>query len=93
MELSFARSGVFAVNILRESQSEVARQFASSRPDKFDGVSVSHGARGAPLLGDALATIDCRVTEEVTSGTHSVFLAELQTAQAAEGMPLRIHER
>jgi 4-nitrophenol 2-monooxygenase / 4-nitrocatechol 4-monooxygenase, reductase component len=85
---AIAQSQVFAVNILQEHQSEVARHFSSSHPDKFDGVSVSYGALGVPLLGDALATIECRVTEEVTGGTHSVFLAKVETAQAADGMPL-----
>ena len=85
---AIAQSQVFAVNILRENQSAVARHFASSRPQKFGGMSVSYGALGIPLLDDALATIECRVTEEVTGGTHSVFLAEVKTAQAAEGMPL-----
>src|SRR5258708_29761874 len=85
---AIAQSQVFAVNMLRETQSEVARQFASSHPDKFSGMSVSYGALGVPLLADTLATIECRVTAEVTGGTHSVFLAEVKTAQAAEGMPL-----
>jgi flavin reductase (DIM6/NTAB) family NADH-FMN oxidoreductase RutF len=81
-------SGVFAVNILRENQSEVARKFATSRPDKFAGRSVSYGELGVPLLDDMLATIECRVVETVSGGTHTVFLAEVEAAQAREGMPL-----
>jgi flavin reductase (DIM6/NTAB) family NADH-FMN oxidoreductase RutF len=79
---------VFAVNILRESQSAVARQFATSHVDKFHGMRVSYGVLGAPLLNDTLAAIQCRVVEEVAGGTHSVFLAEVLSAQAAVGMPL-----
>jgi len=85
---AIAQSQVFAVNILRENQSEVAFQFARSHPDKFRGMSVSYGELGTPLLGDTLATIECRVIEEVTGGTHSVFLAEVHSAQATQGMPL-----
>ncbi len=85
---AIARSQVFAVNILREHQSEVARQFASSHQQKFGQMRVSYGALGVPLLEDMLATIECRVTAEVTGGTHSVFLAEVEAAQATEGMPL-----
>lgn len=85
---AIAQSQVFAVNILRENQSEVARQFARSNPQKFDEMRVSYGALGVPLLEDMLATIECRVTAEVTGGTHSVFLAEVEAAQATEGMPL-----
>jgi flavin reductase (DIM6/NTAB) family NADH-FMN oxidoreductase RutF len=82
------QSQAFAVNILQDNQSEVARQFASSRQDKFDNLSISYGELGAPLLDTALATIECRVIEEVAGGTHSVFLAEVKTARAIEGMPL-----
>src|SRR5690349_18609906 len=55
---AIAKSQVFAVNILRKNQSEVAKHFASSRPDKFGGVSVSYEALGVPLLGDVLATLE-----------------------------------
>jgi 4-nitrophenol 2-monooxygenase / 4-nitrocatechol 4-monooxygenase, reductase component len=85
---AIAQSQVFAVNILRENQSEVARQFARSDPQKFSAMRVWYGALGVPLLEDMLATIECRVTAEVTGGTHSVFLAEVHAAQATEGMPL-----
>jgi flavin reductase (DIM6/NTAB) family NADH-FMN oxidoreductase RutF len=81
-------SRVFSVNILREDQSEVARHFATSHPDKFVGVNVSYGELGVPLLDDMLATIECRVVEIVSGGTHSVFFAEVEAAQATEGMPL-----
>lgn len=85
---AIAQSQIFAVNILWEMQSEVARQFAGSNPQKFDEMRVQYRALGAPLLEDMLATLECRVTAEVTGGTHSVFLAEVEVAQATEGMPL-----
>ena len=85
---AISQSRVFAVNILHETQSEMARHFATSRPDKFAGLSVLYGALGVPLLGGTLATLECRVTTEVAGGTHSVFLAEVHQAQASEGMPL-----
>lgn len=81
-------SGVFAVNILRETQSEMARHFATSRSDKFDAMRVSYGALGVPLLDGMLATLECRVTAAVPGGTHTVFLAEVHSAQSNEGMPL-----
>jgi 4-nitrophenol 2-monooxygenase / 4-nitrocatechol 4-monooxygenase, reductase component len=85
---AISQSRIFAVNILRENQSELARQFASSRPDKFASLSITYGELGTPLLDGVLAMLECRVTEEVRGGTHSVFLAEVQAAQAIEGMPL-----
>jgi flavin reductase (DIM6/NTAB) family NADH-FMN oxidoreductase RutF/DNA-binding GntR family transcriptional regulator len=80
--------GRFAVNILSEGQADAAVRFATKRPDKFRGLPVTRGVGGTPLLEDALATLECRVTEEVTGGTHSVFLAEVDGATARTGAPL-----
>jgi 4-nitrophenol 2-monooxygenase / 4-nitrocatechol 4-monooxygenase, reductase component len=85
---AIATSGRFAVNILREDQPDAAVQFARKGGDKFKGLRVTRGISGTPLLDDALATCECRVVEDVTGGTHSVFLAEVDHASARPGAPL-----
>jgi 4-nitrophenol 2-monooxygenase / 4-nitrocatechol 4-monooxygenase, reductase component len=82
-----AQAGRFAVNILGEDQADAAMQFAG-KGDKFAGMSILYGAGGEPLLEDALANLECRVAEEVTGGTHSVFLAEVEHATGRQGAPL-----
>ena len=81
-------AGVFVVNILNEDQGELATQFATRSPDKFQGVAVAEGELGVPMLADALAHIECRVAERVDAATHTVFMAEVQTASARPGSPL-----
>jgi DNA-binding GntR family transcriptional regulator len=78
----------FAVNILSEDQPDAAVQFARKGDDKFVGIALDEGEAGVPLLRGALATLECRVVEEVTGGTHSVFLAEVDGASARAGAPL-----
>ena len=56
--------------------------------DKFSCVAVHAGLTGSPLLDGSLATIECRTVESVTGGTHTVFLAEVLTAEARELAPL-----
>ena len=56
--------------------------------DKFRGLAVGLGLGAVPLLTDALATLECRVVDQVTGGTHVVFLAEVDRATAREGAPL-----
>ena len=85
---AIAVSRSFAVNILAENQDELASRFARKGADKFRDVRVLVGPSGLPLLADALAHLECRVTEEATGGTHSVFLAEVETATGREGPPL-----
>jgi 4-nitrophenol 2-monooxygenase / 4-nitrocatechol 4-monooxygenase, reductase component len=79
----------FAVNILGADQGDIAFQFATkSGSDKFEGVDVARGRRDVPLIARALAHLECRVAELVVGGTHTVFLAEVEQADAGEGAPL-----
>ena len=77
----------FAVNILGEGQADAAMRFAG-KGDKFAGQRIVRGVAGQPLLGDALANLECRVAEEVTGGTHTVFLGEVEHATGGHGAPL-----
>jgi 4-nitrophenol 2-monooxygenase / 4-nitrocatechol 4-monooxygenase, reductase component len=81
-------SGSFAVNILAESQVDLAEQFGRPGDDKFSGVDKRYGCLGEPVLGEALAHLECRVEEEVRGGTHRVFLSRVVHADAREGAPL-----
>ena len=85
---AIASSRAFAVNILDEDQGEIAMQFARPQSDKFRGMNVSYGELDEPLLTDVLAHLECRVAEEVDAATHTVFIAEVQKADAREGTPL-----
>ena len=83
-----ARSGAYVVNILGEDQGELAHQFAVASKDKFRSVAVREGVAGMPLLADALAHIECEVTEQVIGGTHTIFLGRVVSATAGPGQPL-----
>lgn len=88
-EKAISASQRFAVNILGEDQADEAMQFATkAAADKFKGINIVDGEWGEPLLGDALAILECRVAEQVTGGTHTVFLAEVERATARAGTPL-----
>ncbi len=81
-------AGTYAVNVLGEHQGELARQFATASQDKFRGVSVRTGELDVPLLGDALAQIECEVVERVVGGTHTIFVGRVVSATAGDGQPL-----
>lgn len=82
------RSGRYTVNVLGQAHGDLAYQFASPRPDKFAGVQVERGTGDVPLLIEAIASLECEVTEQVTGGTHSVFLGHVIAATARDGAPL-----
>nr|WP_275899581.1 flavin reductase [Bacillus piscicola] len=85
---AISESKIFGVNILNEEQGEVAIQFSRPDTDKFRNIDIALGKLGIPLLNDALAHLECRVIEEVSGGTHSVFIADIQEASAGKGTPL-----
>jgi flavin reductase (DIM6/NTAB) family NADH-FMN oxidoreductase RutF len=83
-------SGVYAVNVLEEGKGEaLSRRFATwGVEDKFRGVAFHEAKTGAPVLEAALAWVDCRVTETLPVGDHTVFVGEVLEADAREGRPL-----
>jgi flavin reductase (DIM6/NTAB) family NADH-FMN oxidoreductase RutF/DNA-binding GntR family transcriptional regulator len=85
---AISAAGRFAVNILGEDHSDLAMRFASKRADKFGGVATVEGLDGVPLLADAIATLECTVSQTQTGGTHFVFFAEVRRAAGHAGPPL-----
>ncbi|HEX6749016.1 MAG TPA: flavin reductase family protein [Longimicrobium sp.] len=85
-------SGFFAVNVLAEGKGEtLARRFSDTDAgpaEKFTGIAWRSERTGAPVLDDALAWLDCEVTESVEAGDHTVFMGEVKAADAGEGTPL-----
>lgn len=84
----FGRSGVFAVNILAAEQEALSQRFAKSGVDKFMGITVERAASGAALFPGSLAHLDCRVTAAHDAGDHTIYIGEVDTAEAREGDPL-----
>jgi flavin reductase (DIM6/NTAB) family NADH-FMN oxidoreductase RutF len=78
----------FAVHILSEAQTALSRRFASSEADRFAGLSVTRGLDGVPLLDDALARLQCRVTATYPGGDHTIVVGEVLDAVSSEATPL-----
>ncbi|HUA32820.1 MAG TPA: flavin reductase family protein [Candidatus Binataceae bacterium] len=84
----FEESKVFTVNILASDQEAISRRFAVSGGEKFQGVAYRAGANSAPILEGALAYIECRVTNTIDGGDHTVYLGEVEQAETREVKPL-----
>jgi flavin reductase (DIM6/NTAB) family NADH-FMN oxidoreductase RutF len=91
------RSRYFGISILDSSQQELSDRFAGRVPDEMDrlvGVETFSFSSGTPLLKQALAHLDCHVVTTLGSGTHTIFIAEVLTAQSGEdGDPLLYFNR
>jgi len=82
-------SGYFSVNVLDSGQERLARRFSAwELGAKFEGIAFHTQTTGAPVLDDALAWVDCRVTAQHDGGDHTIFVGEVLAGDAREGTPL-----
>src|SRR5713101_429144 len=87
----FAEASHFAVNVLAANQHHLSRQFSTPLVDKFEGVEISPGAAGCPLLSGASAHFVCRKVRQMEGGDHVIFLGEVEEYKWQESEPLVFH--
>ena len=86
------RVGAFSVNLLASDQQEIAALFSGRTgvqgEDRFQGEWMTM-VTGAPVLPNALATLDCRVSEQHSFATHTIFIGSVLDGQVrGEAQPL-----
>jgi flavin reductase (DIM6/NTAB) family NADH-FMN oxidoreductase RutF len=83
---AFTAADVFAVNVLRAGQEDLARVFASKRVarEKFDAVTHTV-AHGVPVLDDALAWIACDLKSLTPAGDHTIGIGRVTHLSADDG--------
>jgi flavin reductase (DIM6/NTAB) family NADH-FMN oxidoreductase RutF len=79
-------AGTFGVSLLAAGQESIAEHFARGVPPigMWQGVATHDGELGAPLLDGALGWLECRVRDELATGTHTFFVGEV--VRAATGL-------
>ncbi len=86
------RSGRFAVNILAADQERVSRLFAQKQEPQtgsLRGERFHLAGSGTPVLSEAMAYLDCRVTRAYDGGDHTIFVGEvIDGATLREAPPL-----
>jgi flavin reductase len=77
-------NGVLCVNLLEASQQGLSNRFAgmdggATMEERFALGDWQAGAGGGPVLGGAVASLECRIADIIEKGTHSVLFAEVQS--------------
>jgi flavin reductase (DIM6/NTAB) family NADH-FMN oxidoreductase RutF len=70
----------FVLNLVGEGQTHFLKHFGKGfepGTPAFEGLAISHCARGVPILNDALGHLECEPAGHVDSGDHRVFLAKI----------------
>ena len=79
---AITESGCFCVNILAADQLDVAHRFAGNTGDagesKFAAGHWSRLITGAPALDGALINLDCTLSSDVETESHSIFIGHVQ---------------
>jgi len=76
-------SQAFTVNLWRSDDTKVFVKFSKPAVDDgttLNGRAVRAATTGAPVFDEALAWMDCRVTQSHDLGTHTLFIGELVDA-------------
>jgi flavin reductase len=80
-----ARTGAFSVNVLTDSQCDLAQVFATAPPE----TRFSHGPwelrRGVPVLARSAAGFLCDVVDAKIVGTHMMFFGGVVNVTAGNG--------
>lgn len=72
------------VNILGNDQKDVAIAFAKSGGDKFSNLDWYPGVHGAPVLAGVAAAFEIEVKQQISAGTHTIFLGQVVNAVTSE---------
>ena len=85
---NFLQAPHFAVNILAADQIALARRFAQSIANKFEGVAYRTGIAGTPLLENTTAHLECRNETRYYSGDHVIFIGHVLRYRWRDCVPL-----
>jgi 3-hydroxy-9,10-secoandrosta-1,3,5(10)-triene-9,17-dione monooxygenase reductase component len=79
------RAGRFGVNVLGRHQQPFAKRATPAGADRFAGLDWQPGRGGAPLLTDALATLECEIVAEHPAGDHWIVVARVDEVRISPG--------
>ena len=86
-------AGGFALSLLADGQDWLAQHFARGVPPiaMWHGIASKEGAAGAPLLVGALGWLECRVSREIETGDHTLFVGEVLSVELGQPAPPLVH--
>ncbi|MFP5454205.1 MAG: flavin reductase family protein [Alphaproteobacteria bacterium] len=75
-----SQSERFCVNLLADRHRDLVGIFSGQKKGlaRFETGDWTAGPDGIPVLGDALASLVCRTTQQIDVGTHTLFLGEVE---------------
>lgn len=88
-------SGFFVVNVLGKAPNRLLKHFLKPQPGQsiFSGVKIRKGIKDINILTDAVAYLECKIVEQVTTGDHVVYIADIVGGRVLKGGEPHTHVR
>jgi flavin reductase (DIM6/NTAB) family NADH-FMN oxidoreductase RutF len=87
----------FVLNMLGQTQTKIMKHFSQGfEPGEpaFEGLEISHCARGVPILKESLGHLECEPMRHIDSGDHRIFVAKIVRGKLRDpGAKPRVHIR
>ena len=74
---AFAQAGHYAINVLAADQQWISECFAARENDRFNGVKVSKGLGGVPLIEGCSAWFECSNEAQYPGGDHLILVGRV----------------
>ena len=84
---SFSTAQNFAIHILGADERDLAARFTRGGAG-FDGLALTTGQAGTPLIDGTLARFDCALDRSLDGGDHVILLGRVLSASYRAGAPL-----
>lgn len=81
-------NGMLCINTLASHQQALSNLFGGKTPmaERFAAASWTTGATGAPVLDDAVASFECRISQISNIGTHDILYCEVLALRRNTGV-------
>lgn len=74
----------FGINVLAAGQAELARLFASKRPEAEKFAGVQHAVHdGIPVIDSTIAWVGCELEQMIEAGDHTIGIGAVIAAERA----------
>lgn len=73
----FMTAQAYAIHVLADDQQDLSNRFAKTGADRFEGLDISEGLSGVPLLSHYSACFQCTVANQYDGGDHVIIVGKV----------------
>lgn len=84
----FSKCEAYAINVLADSQGEMAMRFAGKGDQKLASHEYASLETGSPILPGTIAAFDTQVVQRVEAGDHVILIGQTKAYQRHDGQGL-----